>query len=108
MGFVHKRTPRIPRRDRQVRLDVPPRIDLVFECRENGYDGLFTTRCVSQEKALRKVVREFDFLSRAEEGAADYDYRLSVQADIHAYYKIAPVIDQGCGYLMMLLLPCID
>jgi len=108
MGFVHKRTPRIPRREREVHLDVPPRIDLVFQCRENGYDGPFTTICASQEKALRKVVREFDFLSRAEEGAADYDYRLSVQADINAYSKIAPVMDEGCLYLMMLLLPCID
>ena len=108
MGFVHKRTPRIPRREREVHLDVPPRIDLVFECRENGYPGLFTTQCASQEKALRKIVREFDFLSRAEEGTADYDYRLSVQADIHAYNKIAPVGDEGCGYLMLMLLPCID
>lgn len=110
MGVVKNRDPRIPRRHRNVQVEVTPAIDLVFKCRSRARDGAWEGResmCSKQRKAFSRVVGEFDFLTDATEGREDPDYRLEVRADWTRGYTIAPANSEGCYYLMMMWIPCV-
>jgi len=111
IGIVRNRTPKIPRRKRNVAVPVAPDIDVVFECTSTqSRDGAGTgLDCGGQREALVKVMPEFDYLANAHMESGDHDYLLVVRTVTERGYKVAdPLGGEECIYWMMMLAPCIS
>jgi hypothetical protein len=112
MGVVKNRIPKIPRSERNVPVETAPVIDLAFECEtfnpnEAPNDQYSEGICRSQREYFMKVMKEFDFLANAAEGAESYDYRLAVRANWQNMREgKLPEWDEECFYMMMMLIPC--